>query len=1091
MFFFFLIFICHINAHLRWSEIIHILEDSNDGEDEVAVGDFFHQPLDEVWLDDDDLEEAVGDFLYSKLQDLYHKRFDSIDDSSDFEEIAVGNSDSSEIGATERLISRKLEGLGIGDLYADDDSTESDEDDEEYYNEDEDGERSESEIGYSELDGRYENAADYDDSEAGESSRKKSEAELGEEEDAYLASDINTKEREVSASDLDFDEDESTDTYESANGEDAYKTDSDFDESSAADMQDEAGTNADTGVEGGVANGVPDAEPDHTFLGADDTVADPQFATFASRFRSRTSASTSRKQKESPVKDSLPKKANEDTHEESPMSGDASKEAKLPESSEEGREDKVSDVTKVAKSAFEPTPSAPQEVKGIQVSQDDRGVSPDGRPMESDLSEQITADGRPMVFKSNPVVNDGVLSGEMRQLTPDGRPQPMASERVIVGDAKNSGWVYPNQAQQTPLSNASPFNNSPNPQISPQYSSASPQGFPPQPENSISQPYPPGSYQWPVPDQFQQSVGSRQVAGMPQASPVQEPPQSYQPYTNSLISGFQNTRPDVIRVSSNTLLFHASSRPPGNLLWEEERVGGANGPFEVSESPQNTYDELGRKSPATIMSFIPAKSLSLLKFTPKNLQILWPQIKRGRDARFHLWWHDFSMLGKKKNDEITCTMQNIFRIVFGIKGGLSKVMEANPSGGCHLNPMDDEGSFSIQRLPRKDFDEHAVKFLCNTQPSDGYYADPLPNFPYVKGSTRIVNAWKDHEVKLGASFNPSQQSASKMYICDTNNLRNHQMFAMTLQQPGNIQSPYFSHKCADSFARQNVKVSASGGVNPKNVLHIDNSQWVSRQIASPWIQLDYGPKMAYADEVVLELTGGFGGIIQGSADGQSFSQPLAIINDMPSIGNVRRTFRAPLNDKTFQYFRFRGNGPMRVNRIKFICNSYRLGGKVEGQTGEVVVEAYWAGKDSEHVVQTVVKPWQTEWTFDRSFDYLTKYKIRIASHPEGQTCIVNNPTGKITTEVDDIYIVCSECVCSGKEFKNSGGASCNSVYQDRAWCYVESGICADEEPSKALKGYAWSFNACSDKLVMSSNQIASGGSVQPTFISNSGLNGFT
>ena len=101
-----------------------------------------------------------------------------------------------------------------------------------------------------------------------------------------------------------------------------------------------------------------------------------------------------------------------------------------------------------------------------------------------------------------------------------------------------------------------------------------------------------------------------------------------------------------------------------------------------------------------------------------------------------------------------------------------------------------------------------------------------------------------------------------------------------------------------------MKVSASGGVNPKNVLHIDNSQWVSRQIASPWIQLDYGPKMAYADEVVLELTGGFGGIIQGSADGQSFSQPLAIINDMPSIGNVRRTFRAPLNDKKMKFMFF-------------------------------------------------------------------------------------------------------------------------------------------------------------------------------------------
>merc|ERR1719242_1436980 len=643
------------------------------------------------------------------------------------------------------------------------------------------------------------------------------------------------------------------------------------------------------------------------------------------------------------------------------------------------------------------------------------------------------------------------------------------NQRAMVGQGSNV---------IAPIQNFPQVNRNSGVPVSPELAVNNVAQVPPQ-QYQVQPNLPEGSYQWPVPPQYQQSVGISMIPNSPD-----EPPQSYSPYMGRVINNnpIMNRRPDVVKVPATTRLFHASSRPPGNLLWDEERVGGSNEPFVLSESPENTYNDLGRKSPATIMSFLPTKDLVLLKFTPKNLQILWPQIKRGRDARFHLWWHDFSMLGKKKNDEITCTMQNIFRIVFGIKGGLSKVMEANPSGGCHLNPMDDEGSFAIQRLPRKDFDEHAVKFLCNTQPSDGYYADPLPNFPYVKGSTRIVNAWKDHEVKLGASFNPSQESPSKMYICDTNDLRNHQMFAMTLQQPGNVQSPYFSHKCADSFARQNVKVSASGGVNPKNVLHIDNSQWVSRQIASPWIQLDYGPKMAYADEVVLELTGGFGGIIQGSADGQSFSQPLAIINDMSSIGNVRRTFRAPLNDKTFQYFRFRGNGPMKVNRIKFICNSYRLGGKIEGQTGEVVVEVYWAGKSSEHVVQTVVKPWQTEWTFDRSFDYLTKYKIRIASHPEGQTCVVNNPTGKITTEVDDIYIVCSECVCSGKEFKNSGGASCNSVYQDRPWCYVESGICADEEPSKALKGYAWSFNACSDKLVVSSNRISAAATdMQPIY----------
>merc|ERR1719336_739025 len=208
---------------------------------------------------------------------------------------------------------------------------------------------------------------------------------------------------------------------------------------------------------------------------------------------------------------------------------------------------------------------------------------------------------------------------------------------------------------------------------------------------------------------------------------------------------------------------------------------------------------------------------------------------------------------------------------------------------------------------------------------------------------------------------------------------------------------------------------------------------------------------------------------------------------MPTARNVKRTFRAPLTDKIFQHFRFQGSGP-----IKFICNSYQLGGKIEGQSDRVVVEAFWAGKSSEHVIQTTVEPWQKEWTFDRSFDYLTKYKIRIASHPEGQTCVVNNPTGKITTEVDDIYIVCSECVCSGKEFKNSGGASCNSVYQDRPWCYVESGICADEEPSKALKGYAWSFNACSDKLVVSSSRISSSATdSQPIYLSNAGLNGFT
>jgi hypothetical protein len=290
------------------------------------------------------------------------------------------------------------------------------------------------------------------------------------------------------------------------------------------------------------------------------------------------------------------------------------------------------------------------------------------------------------------------------------------------------------------------------------------------------------------------------------------------------------------------------------------------------------------------------------------------------------------------------------------------------------------------------------------------------------------------------------------------------MFAMTLQQPGNTQAPYLSHKCADSFARQNVKVTASGGTGPQNVLHIDNTQWASRQISNPWIQLDYGPRKAYADEVVLEVAGGFGGVIEGSSDGSRFSQPLAIVDGFPALSNARRTFRAPLTEKTFQYFRFRGNGPLRVNRIKFICNSYRLGGKIEGQDGSLTVEIYWASKTGDHVIQDVIQPWENEWTFDRSFDYLTKYRVRVVQHPEGQTCVVNNPTGKITNEIDDVNIICSYCVCSGTEFKNSGGASCDSIFQDRPWCYVEKGVCADEEPSQALPKKSWSFNACSDKI---------------------------